>query len=341
MFKKFTPVIALLLTVAVLFSGCNGGQKKYQVTYLTLFDTVTTITGFDDNQQKFEEKAQALHDSLLNYHRLFDIYHDYEGIHNLKTVNDAAGIRPVKADTAIIDLLKDCKEYFTLTGGRVNIAMGSVLKLWHEARTAGLNDPEHAALPDSAALSEAAKHTDINALIIDENAGTVYLSDPEMSLDVGAVAKGWALQKAVSEAPEGLLISVGGNVFATGPKDSSGNGWVVGISDPDGGEKYLHTLSVTGGSVVTSGDYQRCYTVSGKSYHHIIDPDTCFPGTLWRSVTVICPDSGLADVLSTALFLLDQESGQALLDQCEAEAMWVPAEGSYLYSPGFEAYLKN
>ncbi len=341
MSKKFTPVIALLLAAAVLFSGCNGGQKKYQVTYLTLFDTVTTITGFDDNQKKFEEKAQALHDSLLNYHRLFDIYHDYEGINNLKTVNDAAGIHPMKADTAIIDLLKDCKEYFTLTGGRVNIAMGSVLKLWHEARTAGLNDPEHAALPDSAALSEAAKHTDINALIIDENAGTVYLSDPEMSLDVGAVAKGWALQKAVSEAPEGLLISVGGNVFATGPKDSSGNGWVVGISDPDGGEKYLHTLSVTGGSVVTSGDYQRCYTVGGKSYHHIIDPDTCFPGTLWRSVTVICPDSGLADVLSTALFLLDQESGQALLDQCEAEAMWVPAEGSYLYSPGFEAYLKK
>ncbi len=339
MLKKIIPVIALLLTAAVLLSGCSGGQKKYQATYLTLFDTVTTITGYGKSQQEFEEKAKDLHDSLLNYHRLFDIYHDYEGLNNLKTVNDAAGIRPVQVDDALIALLKDCREYFTLTGGRMNIAMGSVLKLWHEARTAGLSDPEHAALPDSAALSEAAKHTDINALIIDENAGTVYLSDPEMSLDVGAVAKGWALQKAVREAPEGLLISVGGNVFATGPKDSSGNGWVVGIRSPDGGEKYLHTLSVTGGSVVTSGDDQRCYTVDGKSYHHIIDPDTCFPGTLWRSVTVICPDSGLADALSTALFLLDREDGQALLDQCKAEAMWVPAEGGPLYSPGFKAHL--
>ena len=145
-----------------------------------------------------------------------------------------------------------------------------------------------------------------------------------------------AVQRVCEETPEGLLISVGGNVFATGTKDETGTPWVVGIQDPDGGDHYLHTLYVTGGSVVTSGDYQRNFTVNGQLYHHIIDPETLYPSEYWRSVTILCPDSGLADALSTALFLLPQEEGQALLDKCGARAMWVDRAGNLYYSPGFE-----
>ena len=116
---------------------------------------------------------------------------------------------------------------------------------------------------------------------------------------------------------------------------------MVGIQNPDGGENYLHTLAITGGCVVTSGDYQRAYVVDGKTYHHIIDPDTRYPSAYWRSVTVVCGDSGLADALSTALFLLPQEAGQRLLDQCSAEAMWVDAAGNRSYSPGFLVLIRN
>ena len=334
-------ILCVFLAVCLL-SGCTvkPEHKKYTATYLTLFDTVTTIVGFAVSEEVFAAQAQKLHDELLVYHQLFDIYNDYDGINNLKTVNDNAGITPVKVDGKIISLLKDCKSYYDFTGGKVNAAMGSVLRLWHDARNDGINDPANAYLPDTDALAEAAKHTDPNNIIINEGASTVYLRDPQLRLDVGAIAKGWAAEKVAEAAPEGLLISVGGNVCATGPKDDAGTPWVVGIENPNGGD-YLHTIYVTSGSVVTSGDYQRAYVVDGKLYHHIIDPDTLFPSVYWRSVTIVCEDSALADALSTALFLLPLEEGQALLEKAGAEAMWVDANDNIHYSKNFQALIRT
>ncbi len=337
-------LICALLCLSVL-TGCSltpsAEKKQYTATFLTLFDTVTTIVGKAESEEMFKASAQAVHDELLVYHQLFDIYHEYEGINNLKTVNDAAGIAPVEVDRKIVDLLLDCRDYFAATGGRVNIAMGGVLKLWHDARNDGIDDPANAVLPDEGELREAASHVSFDAVVIDESASTVFIADPSVRLDVGAVAKGWAVERAARNAPEGLLISVGGNVCATGAKDESGTPWVIGIQDPDNAENYLHTIYVSGGSVVTSGDYQRTYTVDGRAYHHIIDPDTLYPGDLWRSVTVVCADSGAADALSTALFLLPQSEGQALLEKYGAEAMWVGADGGILYSDGFDELIRT
>jgi len=338
--------ICTVLVACVLLSGCafgqeNGTEKQFNATFLTLFDTVTTIVGQAESQEAFSETAQQIHDRLLEYHQLFDIYNEYEGLNNLKTVNDNAGIAPVRVDGRIIELLKDCRAYYDLTGGKVNVAMGSVLQLWHEARNAALDDPANAALPDLQALEAAAVHTSWDCVVIDEDASTVYISDPEMRLDVGAVAKGWSVQRVAENAQSGLLISVGGNVCATGPKDASGTAWVVGVQNPDGGDDYLHTIYVTDQSVVTSGDYQRYYVVGGEIYHHIIDPESLMPAKHWRTVTIVCGDSGLADALSTALFVLPQEQGLALLEKCSAEAMWVGLNGEKLYSPGFEAMIRT
>lgn len=336
-------IALLLFAAALLLSACGAPglqRKKYQATFLTLFDTVTTVVGYGDSEKAFTEQSRMIHDGLLRYHQLFDIYSDYEGLNNLKTVNDQAGIAPVAVDVDVIRLLLDCREYHELTGGRVDVTMGSVLGLWHEARDRGINNPEHAALPNQDALAEAAAHRGWDRVEIDETAGTVYITDPELKLDVGAVAKGWAAQRVAETAPAGMLISVGGNVCATGPKDG-GTPWVVGINDPDGGDAYLHTLNIAGGSVVTSGDYQRYYMVDGVRYHHIIDPDTLYPSTDWRSVTIVCDDSGLADALSTALFLLPLDKGTELLEQCGAEAMWVDGDGNFFYSPGFEGLIRT
>ena len=336
-------ILALLLILSLLLCGSAGAgeeQKQYTATFLTVFDTVTTIVGRDVSEAAFTEKTQAVHDVLLHYHQLFDIYNEYEGLNNLKTINDHPG-EPVEVEQAVIDLLLVCKAYYALTAGRVNAAMGSVLYLWHEAREDGLNDFAGAYLPDADALTEAAQHTGWDNVVIDDEANTVTLTDPALRLDVGAIAKGWSVQRAAETAPEGLLISVGGNVCAPGPKDASGTPWVVGVQDPDGGENYLHTLYLTRGSMVTSGDYQRAYMVDGELYHHIIDPDTLYPGKLWRAVTVVCPDSGLADALSTALFLLPVEEGQKLLTQCESYAMWVDADGEIFYSTGFEDLIRT
>ena len=336
-------VFSLVLALALLLCGCQGAPaepKQYSATFLTVFDTVTTVVGRDMSEEAFTQKAQAVHDALLVYHQLFDIYNEYEGLNNLKTINDHPG-EAITVDRAVIDLLLDCKRYHELTDGRVNAAMGSVLYLWHEAREDGLNDFANAYLPDGDALAEAAQHTSWENVVIDEENSTVTITDPALRLDVGAIAKGWSVQRVAETAPEGLLISVGGNVCATGPKDESGTPWVVGVQDPDGGDNYLHTLYLTEGSMVTSGDYQRAYMVDGEMYHHIIDPDTLYPGKLWRAVTVVCPDSGLADALSTALFLLPIEEGQRLLDECESVAMWVDADGEIYYSTGFEELIRT
>lgn len=335
-------LFALLLS-CLLLTGCTlpGQQtsKRYNATFLDVFDTVTTIVGFAESEEAFTQTARTIHDELLHYHQLFDIYNSYDGVTNLKSVNDAAG-QPVQVDEAILQLLKDCKEYYALSGGRVNVAMGSVLQLWHEARQDAYDDPQNAYLPDMEKLLSAAQHTSMDELIVDEEHSTVQITDPFLSLDVGAVAKGWAAQKVAQNAPEGLLISVGGNVCATGPKPD-GSDWTVGIQNPDGGDKYLHTVSISRGCVVTSGDYQRTYPVDGKLYHHIIDPDTLYPGRNFRSVTVICQDSGVADALSTALFLLPLEEGKALVKQCGAEAMWVHPDGRYSYSDGFQKLIRT
>lgn len=334
-------VLALALA-ALLLSGCAAGVssdlglRRYEASFLTIFDTVTTVVGYAETEEDFRRTAQEFHDQLLEYHQLFDIYHEYSGVNNLKTVNDNAGGGPVKVDRRIIDLLLFCRELEQLTGGKVDVTMGSVLALWHQARTEGVDDPEHAALPDAGALEEAARHTGFDLLEIDQEVSTVRLTDPRARLDVGAVAKGWAVEQVCRSSPAGLLVSVGGNVQATGPKPEGNTPWVVGVQEPDGEKQdYLHTLYIDHQAVVSSGDYQRYYTVDGVRYHHIIDPDTLYPGTRWRAVTVVCPDSGLADGLSTALFLLSREEGEALAERCGAQAMWVAADGARFYTDGF------
>ncbi len=345
MLKKLT---ALLLTIATAlsFASCGSEKKRYEAEFLLLFDTVTTIVGYADSKEEFTEFSQLIYDELKEYHELYDIYNSYDGVNNLKTINDNAGNVPVKVDKRIIEMLTFAKEKYTQTGGKCNVAFGAVLEIWHLHRTQGIDDPENATLPSMAELEEAAKHTDINNLIIDEAASTVYLADPDMSLDVGAVAKGYATEQVCLFAMEqgyiGALVSVGGNVRAIGSKN--GAPWNVGIQNPDtvSDKTMLHVVYLEGSSMVTSGDYERYFTVDGKRYHHIIDPNTLYPADYFTAVTMLCDDSGMADVLSTAVFCMPFEDGKKLIEEMAGtEAMWVLKDGEIRYSTGFEAKIKS
>ena len=328
-----------LVGVLLVLSGCGTGMQRYEATYWDVFDTVTTVTGYAAGQAEFDAAAREIHDALLEYHRLYNIYESYDGLRNLETVNDQAGIGPDPVDERILSLLQFAQTAWTETGGRVNAAMGSVLALWHDAREQALEDPDRAALPDRSALEEAALHTDLSALELDLEAGTAFLTDPDMALDVGALAKGYAVEQVAAAAPDHFLISVGGNVCATGPKPD-GTPWTVAVENPDGGD-FLKLLYAEDRSVVTSGDYQRYFELDGVRYHHIIDPDTLEPAAYWRSVTVVAESSAAADCLSTALFTLPQAEGQRLLDQWGAEALWIGRDGAQVMSPGFSAYLAS
>lgn len=347
---------ALLLMAAVLaasfclgLSGCGAKKPvRYEATFLRLFDTKTTIIAYTGDKDEFSKHVQMIYDSLEEYHKLYDIYNSYEGINNLKTINNQAGKAPVKVDRRIIDLLKYAKEWYEKTGGEINVAFGAVLSIWHDYRERGMEDPDAAELPPMEELEKALEHTDINKVIIDEEASTVFLVDPEMSLDVGAIAKGYAVEQVSRIAAENGftsgLISVGGNVRAIGSKENAGKPWNVGIQNPDPGEggNELHILDIVDASVVTSGIYERYYTVDGKGYHHIIDPDTLYPSMEFKSVSIVCKDSGMADALSTAVFNMSLEEGMEFIESIpDAEAFWVLNNGEFRYSSHFRDYIKR
>jgi len=347
----WTFLLICTFSVSCLFTSCGSDDEKKLNKYveysLDYFDTATSITGYEENQEDFDRVSDEILKELAEYHKLFTIYHRFENFENLCTINDLTdGVhRTVTVDKRIIDMLLYAKEMYQLTDGKVNIAMGSVLSIWHDYRTAGLDEPWLAELPPMDKLVEASKHTDINNLIIDEENSTVFISDPEMKLDVGAIAKGYAVEMLARSLEEkgisGYVINVGGNVRTVGSKPKNEK-WLAGIENPDkdSDEGYLVYLGLAGESVVTSGSYQRFYTVGDKNYHHIIDSKTLMPAEGYLSVSVVCKDSGKADALSTALFCMDFEDGLALVESLsDVEAHWVFEDGTRKTSGGFDKYV--
>lgn len=329
-------------------TGVFSTKERYSTSFLDLFDTASTIIAYDTSEEDFNSHYEQFYQKLEEYDKLYDIYNSYDGLVNLKTVNETAKDGPVKVDSKIIDLLEYGKYAYELSKGKTNICFGTVLKLWHDCREHAANYPEEAKLPDTDELKEASKHTDINSLVIDKENSTVYFSDPELQLDVGAIAKGYAVQQVCSWAEENLwssgAISIGGNVYTFGYKNDDGKTlWNIGIENPDlTANDYLLNVQVTDVSIVTSGDYQRYYTVDGKKYCHIIDPDTLMPAEYVASVSVICQDSGLGDILSTTLFNMSIADGVELVESLDnVEAVWVDKNYEKTFSSGFEDYIKE
>ena len=348
---KTKSLLSLIICASICFLcfvSCNRTQEP-QVqaeSYYDFFDTVSVVFSYKgDSPEEFSKNCKAVSALLSEYHKLFDIYYEYEGINNIKTINKNAGKAPVKVDEKLIDFLLYCKQIYTITDGKTNIAMGSVLKLWHDEREIGIEEPWNAKLPDAQALQDAALHSDINSLIIDEKAGTVLISDEKVQLDVGAIGKGYATQKAaellIANGVSSYVLNIGGNICAIGAK-TSGEGWTTGITNPDkaSSEPFVCKVDIKDTSLVTSGDYERYYVVDGKNYHHIINPETLMPAEYFSSVSVFISDSALADALSTALFCMSYEDGLKLAEKTGAEVIWVRPDGEILMTDGVEI-VKN
>lgn len=346
--NKLLSIIVAVCIIICVFTSCSpqSQKNKYSTYSFEYFDTVSTITGYEYTEEEFNKVADDILSLLEEYHKLYSIYHRFEGIENLCTVNELVNgaHRTVTVDRKIIDMLIYAKEMYVLTDGMMNIAMGSVLSLWHDYRTLGMDDPENAMLPPTEILTAASEHTDINDIVIDDDNCTVTLLDPNMKLDVGAVAKGYATEQIAlyleQKGISGYVLNIGGNVRTVGAK-ADGNAWLVGVEDPKG-DDYFAYLCLNGQSLVTSGSYQRYYVVDGKQYHHIIHPSTLMPAEGYLSVSVLCNNSGLADALSTALFCMPLEEGIAMIEAMQGvEAMWVQEDGTKTVSSGWNNYTKN
>lgn len=341
--RRAVSLILALSLLASLLCSCSFSSKKQVREYFGYFDTFSSLTAYTANEELFSQAADALDDLLDEYNKLFDIYHSYEGITNLCDVNKNAENGAISVDERLIDALKFGKEMHVLTNGHANIALGSVISLWHEAREYAANCPEDAYIPDAASISEALLHTDINALVIDKAASTVEITDKQLSLDLGAIAKGYIAERAaellLDMGLESFLINLGGNVLAYGQKPD-GSEWIGIVEDPfdKSNDGYGSPLAITDKSLVTSGSYQRYYTVDGKNYSHIIGKDDGMPQGHFVSVSVISPStqSGTADALSTALFCMTLEEGRTLIESLDGfEAFWIFPDGSTEETEGF------
>ena len=345
--------IWLLLTAMVipLLAGCSAPETPAAQTenkgksYFTYFDTVSYVYSYaGDSAEQFDERSAEVSDILGEYHRLFDIYHEYSGVNNLCTLNLNAGGEPIEVDEKLIDFLLYARELYQATDGEMNVMMGAVLRIWHDLRDAASDDPGAARLPTEEELSTAAEHTDFSLLEIDEDARTVRIADPAASIDVGALGKGYATEMAAraleAERVSSYVLNVGGNIRIIGTKPD-GTGWVTGVKDPRNTSEFAIKLRLADTSCVTSGVYERYYTVDGVRYHHIIDKDTLFPAEYFSSLTVITKNSALADALSTALFCMPYDDGAALAEKLGVDVLWIFPDGEMKYTPGIEKLIEE
>lgn len=333
-----TAVLALALT------GCSQAPKKAEKE--DLYSNVSTDAGFDTvfyyqeynaDRSAAEEHFQEAVSMFSHYNALFDIYNDYEGIHNIKMINDNVGKQAVEVEEDVIEMLEEAKHFYTISDDEFDVTMGSLLHVWHNYREDGISlnaDGKKGKVPGEEELKNAAAHRGWDAVEIDDEKNEVFIKDPSISLDVGGIAKGFAVEK-IAEALTAkddigtVILNAGGNNRTIGVKPN-GTPWKVRIQNPDGGSRMIIVSAEGSSSFVTSGDYERNYEAEdGKKYHHIIDPETLFPASLYRSVTVITKDSGAADCLSTSLFTLTIEEGKKLLAEYEKEsgdsanAVWI------------------
>ncbi|MCX7709088.1 MAG: FAD:protein FMN transferase [Clostridia bacterium] len=351
-------LVALVTAVLLLITGCSAGAKtsskysKYTYEFLGAFDTMIQFMGYAENEKQFEDMSRKGQTRFEELHKLYDIYNTYEGINNVKTINDNAGIKPVEVKQELIDVILFSKDWYKKTGSKINIALGPVLSIWHDYREKGKENPAEAKLPDLEILKRAALKTDLDKVAIDTAKRTVFLSEAGMRLDLGAVAKGYATELVAKELMKAgytsFIINSGGNVRVVGaPRDGTRSKWGIGIQDPNTStgihsDTNLETVFMTDASLVTSGDYQRYYEVNGQRIHHIIDPVTLMPPYYYRSVTIMTKDSGVADFIDTAAFILPYEQSRALIESIEGiDALWVMPDGSIRVTDNMKKMLKN
>lgn len=333
-------MILLGITLSFSVSGCGSTLNKYSMTATDLgFDTVVSFIGYTENEATFNEYSDIVRKEFRRYDQLFDKYNSYDGINNIKTINDNAGIKAVKVDKEIIELLEESKSYDQLTNHQFDITMGSVLNIWHDVREASLaaqKQNKETFVPSMDVLQSAAKHSGFDHVIINKKKQTVYINDKDVSLDVGGNAKGFAVEKIAQKLEKkGLkhaILNGGGNIRLIGSKPDNEE-WKVGVQIPDfkaQNSDSLTSIKISNNmSIVTSGDYQRYYMYKDQIMHHIIDPSTLMPARHCRSVTVVTPDSGIADTLSTTLYTMSHEDGVQLLSRLKkekgisADAIWV------------------
>ena len=307
-FKFFAAVAA-----AFVFVSCD---KKIPPQFYESLGTVCFINLYDDGKESVYGEIESC---LAKIDSKFNVNNENSEI---SLVNKNASKSPVQISDNFAFVLKTSLETAELTDGDFNPALGNLIKLW------GINT-DHARVPSESEIEEARKHCGWRKIVFDKTTQTVFFRDGKISLDFGAIAKGFAADEIALICERNnvrrAVIDLGGNVLVLGEKKDKSD-WKVGIKNPEnpaGEPCAVLNFPLNSGngktySVVTSGVYERYFVQDGKRYHHILSGETGFPAESGlKSITVVCKKSVAADALSTAFFVAGKERASELKNKAE------------------------
>lgn len=331
-------LIGILLTISLLcslFTGCSNATKKVSKEGF-YFDTIITITLYGTDDEKYINDCFSLASEYEN--KFSSTIKSSE----ISQINHANGAYVTVSDDTL-ELIQDGIAYADESDGRFDIAIGALSDLWNiseiaENLNSSDNEADSSVLPGDESIQKALKHIDYHA--IDINGNQVRLTDPDVKLDLGGIAKGYiADQMRARLRDEGItegVISLGGNVLTLGEK-ASGDDYSIGIQKPFAASgTSLGVIKVKDASVVSSGIYERYYRIGDKIYHHILDTKTGYPveNNLYQ-VTIISKSSMDGDALSTTCYALGLDEGMKLIEQTkDTEAIFVTEDGKTHCSSG-------
>lgn len=314
-----------LLALGLLLSGC-GGQEEDQIVQAGAFllDTSVSVRIYEGGDR---DTAQSALDLCANYEKVFSRTDPDSELYRLNH-REITQVSDELAQVIALGL-----DYGRRTGGAFDITMGAVSELWDFTG-------EAPALPDASEVARLLAHTGWETVTVEGN--TVTFSDSETVIDLGGIAKGYIADRLADflegEGVTSAIIDLGGNLYCLGSRPD-GEPFQVGIQYP-----YEERRTIIGGlpaqdlSVVTSGLYERSFTLDGRLYHHILNPDTGWPvENDLLAVTIVSERSVDGDALSTACFVLGLEAGMTLVeDTAGVEAVFITDDFQVHLSGGLE-----
>jgi thiamine biosynthesis lipoprotein len=249
---------------------------------------------------------------------------------DVSRINQAAGVRPVKVSAEVREVLGTARQISEWTGGKFDVTFGALSGLWK------FDHDQDNVIPDMREITRRLPLIDYRAIQIHDDAGTVMLARKGMSIHLGGIGKGYAIDRAAKilrrRGFRDFLIQSGGDIYAAGLKD--GRPWRLGIQDPRGpANRSFAELDLSDGTFSTSGDYERFFLKDGRRYHHILDPAKGEPARASRSVTIVANLAVIADGLSTGVFILGPDAGMALIERlADVEGVIVSDKNEVLIS---------
>ncbi len=307
---KTTHHFASVIVVALTFS-CAHAERHLMSRAKSQMGTEVRFSALSDDEAATERAFAA---GFAEIDRLEKMMTTWREDSEISRVNQQAGIAPVKVSPEVIEVLQMSARSSKLSGGAFDVTFDAMHGLWK------FDEDLEAKLPDPVEIKKRLPLIDWRQVIIDEKNSTVFLAKKGMRMNLGGIAKGYAVDRAAAvlkrEGVRDAIVQAGGDLFCMGSKD--GQPWTAGIRDPRGGRADVFAvIRLENHAFSTAGDYERFFILDGKRYHHIIDPKTGYPATRSRSVTIYAPTALLADAIDDAVFILGWKRGIELVDSID------------------------